>query len=137
MEFGQTSHEYMFLKKFYSQILCVFCQKLIIFYPSVTLIHFYAYLYANAQFVPKGGKILHRQSYCVRNKFHVCWCHVTCDMWQMGGGAPSLKRISSLDILLWEWRCFEDICTEDESLTDLVNRWQRCFVEQPWLHRVC
>ena len=39
--------------------------------------------------------------------------HVTSDMLQVGGGEPSLKKVSSIALTVLESRFVEDIFTED------------------------
>ena len=63
--------------------------------------------------------------------------HVTHDTWHVTGGArwAFSKNFSSLALTVCEWRCFEDIFTKDDLLTNsLTNLIKKVFVEQPRLH---
>ena len=62
--------------------------------------------------------------------------HLTRDMWHvtLGGGWIFSQNVSSLALIVWEWRCPEDLEEKDQSLNHLITK---VLVEQPWLHRVC
>ena len=61
--------------------------------------------------------------------------YMTCTMWYMTSGWrwASSQHFSSLALMVWEWRCSDDISTKDDWVSQLI---MKVFVEQPWLHRV-
>ena len=64
-------------------------------------------------------------------------CHVTCDMWQMTFDTLHMtcggRGTFSLAPTVWDWRCFKNIFTEDDSVTDIPSDWHYQLVQHPWL----
>ena len=53
-------------------------------------------------------------------------------MWHMtGGGDEPFLNFSSLALTVWEWRCTEDISTNDDLISQSVNEWQKCLLNSP------
>ena len=53
---------------------------------------------------------------------HDMW-HVTSDMWHMTDGRrwTISQNVSFLALMVWEWRCYEDISTKDDLLTESMS----------------
>ena len=65
--------------------------------------------------------------------------HVTRDAWHvtLGGGWTFCQNFSSLALLVWAGKWFEDLDKKDDSLNQSINELMtKEFEEQPQLHQV-